>query len=79
MTNSVALTDYINSDSNLEVENQKADEKIIAEIQNITESVESESDNIIFDYKEFVFPKSAVQSQNKLHDYFEEHNIDCKY
>ena len=41
--------------------------------------VESEDDDAALDYKDFMSSKSAVDNLTKLHDYFEDYNIDCKY
>ena len=74
MTNRVTLTNYINSDSNLELEDQETYEKN-----------HYWNSKYIWIYwiwewwcdirlQEFMSSKSAVQSLTKLHDCFEEHN-----
>ena len=54
MTNWVILTNYINSDSNLLIEDQETNEKIIPGVQKTSESVVFKDDDMALDYKEFV-------------------------
>ena len=79
MTYNVTLIDYISSDSNLEIEDQDTDEKIITEVQDTFKSVESIDDDVTLDCREFMSSKSAAESLTKLSDYFEDHDIVCKY
>ena len=45
-------------------------ERIISEVQNTSESVESKDEDVVLDYKEYVSSKSVVDSLTKLLDYF---------